>query len=45
MLSTELGCIPILSDNTTNLVKAVGKVLGGYEVSGGIHEFIREWNV
>ncbi|KAL3098870.1 hypothetical protein niasHT_024625 [Heterodera trifolii] len=31
MLSTELGCIPILSDNTTNLVKAAGRVLNGYE--------------
>uniref|UniRef100_A0A183BUC6 AMP-binding domain-containing protein n=1 Tax=Globodera pallida TaxID=36090 RepID=A0A183BUC6_GLOPA len=31
MLSTELGSIPILSDNTTNLVKAVGRVLNGYE--------------
>uniref|UniRef100_A0A914KL57 AMP-dependent synthetase/ligase domain-containing protein n=1 Tax=Meloidogyne incognita TaxID=6306 RepID=A0A914KL57_MELIC len=33
MLSTELGSIPLLSDNTTNLVKSVGKVLKGYEVS------------
>uniref|UniRef100_A0A915NZ90 AMP-dependent synthetase/ligase domain-containing protein n=2 Tax=Meloidogyne TaxID=189290 RepID=A0A915NZ90_9BILA len=32
MLSTELGSIPLLSDNTTNLVKSVGKVLKGYEV-------------
>jgi len=31
MISTELGAVPILSDNTTNLVKAVGKVLDGYE--------------
>ncbi|KAF7632256.1 hypothetical protein Mgra_00008324 [Meloidogyne graminicola] len=32
MLSTELGSIPLLSDNTTNLVKSVGKVLKGYQV-------------
>lgn len=33
MLSTELGCVPILSDNTTNLIKSFGKVLSGYEAS------------
>lgn len=31
MICTEVGAIPILSDNTTNLVKAVGKVLDGYQ--------------
>lgn len=34
MLSTEIGAIPLLSDNTTNLVKSMGKILeNGYEVS------------
>lgn len=33
MISTELGAIPILSDQTTNLVKAVGKILDGFEVT------------
>lgn len=32
MLFTECGAIPLLSDNTTNLAKSVGKVLDGYEV-------------
>lgn len=32
MLLTETGAIPVLSDNTTNLAKAIGKVLDGYEV-------------
>jgi len=32
MLCTELGAIPLLSDNTTNLVRAVGKPLDGYAV-------------
>ncbi|KAI1728905.1 AMP-binding enzyme domain-containing protein [Ditylenchus destructor] len=32
MLSTEIGSVPVLSDNTTNLVKAVGKPLDGYQV-------------
>ncbi|TKR92703.1 hypothetical protein L596_007304 [Steinernema carpocapsae] len=32
MLLTETGSIPLLSDNTTNLLKAVGKPLDGYEV-------------
>uniref|UniRef100_A0A915DEV5 AMP-dependent synthetase/ligase domain-containing protein n=1 Tax=Ditylenchus dipsaci TaxID=166011 RepID=A0A915DEV5_9BILA len=32
MLSTEVGAVPILSDNTTNLAKAIGKPLEGYQV-------------
>lgn len=33
MLSTEVGAIPLLSDNTTNLVKFMGKILeNSYEV-------------
>ncbi|KAK0423761.1 hypothetical protein QR680_008315 [Steinernema hermaphroditum] len=32
MLLTETGSVPLLSDNTTNLLKSVGKPLDGYEV-------------
>lgn len=32
MLLTETGAIPLLSDNTTNLAKSIGKIMDGYEV-------------
>uniref|UniRef100_A0AC35F488 AMP-dependent synthetase/ligase domain-containing protein n=1 Tax=Panagrolaimus sp. PS1159 TaxID=55785 RepID=A0AC35F488_9BILA len=32
MLLAETGAIPVLSDNKTNLIKSVGRVLDGYEI-------------
>uniref|UniRef100_A0AC34QVD6 AMP-dependent synthetase/ligase domain-containing protein n=1 Tax=Panagrolaimus sp. JU765 TaxID=591449 RepID=A0AC34QVD6_9BILA len=33
MILAEVGAIPVISDNTTNLVKAIGRPLDGFEVS------------
>ncbi|CAD5207091.1 unnamed protein product [Bursaphelenchus okinawaensis] len=32
MLLTEIGTAPVISDNTTNLIKSIGKALQGYQV-------------
>ena len=32
MLLAEVGCVPIISDNTTNLIKSLGRPLEGFEI-------------